>query len=125
VAIFRLTLIKTWPSVEMQERCTCLGSLGDATFNRIIDNLQLTGHNLGLVFNSMLGRACICSVIAFITKQPSFKLKPWPKQLLGSRPLDFMLSAWINSAQGAKVSKALPTGTDILASAIDSKFANA
>jgi hypothetical protein len=73
----------------------------------------------------MLVCACICRAITLITKQPNLKLKIWAIQLLGSLPPAFALPNRINSAQGAKVSKALPTGTDILASAIDSKFANA
>ncbi len=40
---------------------TCLISLG-------MDKLQLKGRNLGRVFNSRLGHACICCAIAYITK---------------------------------------------------------
>ncbi len=54
-----------------------------------MDKLKLTGQNLGRVFNSKLGRACKCSAIAYITKQPNLKMKTRPKQLLGSphRPI--------------------------------------
>ncbi len=47
--------------------------------------LKLRGQNLGRVFNSRLYRACVCCAIAYLTKCPSLKLKPRPKQLLGAR----------------------------------------
>ncbi len=53
--------------------------------------LKLTGQNLGQVFNSRLGHACICRAMAYITKQPNLNLKTWPKHLLGSLPLAFAL----------------------------------
>ncbi len=56
-----------------------------------MDIFKLTGQNLGQVFNSRLGRACICRGIAYITKRPNLKLKTRPKQLLGSLPLAFTL----------------------------------
>ncbi len=59
----------------------------------VMDKLKLTGLNLGRVFHSRLGRACIGHEIVHLTKQPNLKLKTWPKQLLGSLPLAFMLPA--------------------------------
>ncbi len=56
-----------------------------------IDKLQLKGQNLGRVFNSRLGRACICCAIAYITKRPNLKLKTRPEQLLVSHLLAFVL----------------------------------
>jgi hypothetical protein len=60
-----------------------------------MDKLQLTGENQSGdqsgVFNSRLGHACICRVIAYITKQPNLKLKTQPKQLFGSLPFAFVL----------------------------------
>jgi hypothetical protein len=56
-----------------------------------MDKLKLTGPNLGRVFNSRLGRACICRAIARITKQSNVKLRTRPKQLLGSLPLALAL----------------------------------
>jgi hypothetical protein len=56
-----------------------------------MDKLKLTGQNLGRVFHSRLRRTCIGHAIVHITKQPNFKLKTGPKQLLGSLPLAFML----------------------------------
>jgi hypothetical protein len=54
----------------------------------IMDILQLTGPNLGRVFNSRSG--CMCSMMPFCcyeAKRSHLKLKTWPKQLLGSLPL--------------------------------------
>jgi hypothetical protein len=63
-----------------------------------MDKLKLTGLNLGRVFNSRLGRACIGHAIVHITKQPNLKLKTWPKQLLGYLLLAFVLPAIDNDA---------------------------
>jgi hypothetical protein len=59
-----------------------------------MDKIKLTGLNLGRVFNSRLGRACIGHAIVHITKQPNLKLKTRPKQLLGSLPLAFKLPGY-------------------------------
>ncbi len=56
-----------------------------------MDKLKLTGQNLGRVFNSRLGLACIYHANAYVTKQPNLKLKTRPKQLLDSLPLAFAL----------------------------------
>jgi hypothetical protein len=56
-----------------------------------MDKLKLTGLNLGRVFHSRLGCACIGHAIVHITKQPNLKLKTQPKQLLGSLLLAFAL----------------------------------
>ncbi len=56
-----------------------------------MDKLKLTGRNLGRVFYSGLGRACIGRAIVHRTKQPNLKLKTRPKQLLGSLPLASVL----------------------------------
>jgi len=58
---------------------------------QFMDKLNLTGRNLGRVFNSRLGHACICHAIACITRRPNLKLKTRPKQFLGSLPLAFAL----------------------------------
>jgi hypothetical protein len=50
-----------------------------------MDKLQLTGRNLGRVFNSRSGRV---QLHLSETEQPNLKLKTRPKQLLGSLPLD-------------------------------------
>jgi hypothetical protein len=56
-----------------------------------MDKLKLTGQNLGQVFNSRLGHACIGHAIVHIANEPNLKLKTRPKQLLGSLPLAFAL----------------------------------
>ncbi len=58
------------------------GTLCVLNFILSMDKLQLKGQNPGRVFNSRLGRACICRAIAYTTKQPNLKLKTRPKQLL-------------------------------------------
>ncbi len=67
-----------------------------------MDKLKLTGRNLGQVFNSRLGRACMCCAIAYVTKQSYLNLKTWPKQLLDYLLFDFVLpgfcqqvAAWV------------------------------
>jgi hypothetical protein len=64
---------------------------GKAVLTLAMCKLKLSGQNLGRVFNSRLGRACMHCAIAYITKQPNLKLKTWHKQLLGSLPLAFAL----------------------------------
>ncbi len=58
-----------------------------------MDKLKLTGRNLARVFHSRLRRTCIVPANVHITKQPNFKLKTRPKQLLGSLQLAFALPA--------------------------------
>ncbi len=53
-----------------------------------MDKLMLTGQNLGRVFKSRLGHACIGHATVHITKRQTR-----PKQLLGYLPLAFMLPA--------------------------------
>jgi hypothetical protein len=56
-----------------------------------MDKLQLTGRNLGRVFNSRSGCLCAMQLCCFGTKLPNLMLKTWPKQLLGYLPLDIAL----------------------------------
>jgi hypothetical protein len=59
-----------------------------------MDKLQLTGQNLGRVFNF---RFCHLHAEHFWCYQinlPNLKLKTWPKQLLGSLPLGIALAGW-------------------------------
>jgi hypothetical protein len=60
---------------------------------------KLTGRNLGRVFNSRLGHACMDHAIVHITKQSYIKLKTRPKQILGSLPLAFVLPGIAYSGQ--------------------------
>jgi hypothetical protein len=56
-----------------------------------MDKLQLSGRNLGRVFNSRSGCLCAIQLNWFETKLPGLKMKTRPKQLLGSLPSDIML----------------------------------
>jgi hypothetical protein len=60
-------------------------------FTLAMGKLKQSGQNLGRVFNTRLGRACMYDAIALITKQPNLKLKTWYKQLIGSLLLAFAL----------------------------------
>jgi hypothetical protein len=56
-----------------------------------MDKLQLSGQNLGRVFNSRGGHVYAMHSSVYYSKLPNFKLKTWPKQLLGSVLLDIEL----------------------------------
>jgi hypothetical protein len=56
-----------------------------------MDKLQLTGQNLGQVFNFRNGRVHAKHFLHYRLKLPNLKLKTRPKQLLGSLPLDIAL----------------------------------
>jgi len=60
-------------------------------FSTSMDKLKLTGRTLGRVFNSR--RVCMHSMhlLSSVAIQPNLELKTWPKQLLGSLPLDIAL----------------------------------
>ncbi len=58
-----------------------------------MDKLQLTGLNLGRVFNSRSGCVCAMQLLCFETKLPYLMSKTRPKQLLGYLPLDIALPA--------------------------------
>ncbi len=64
-----------------------------------MDRIKLTVQNLGQVFNSRPGCACIHCAFAYIIKHPKLKLKTWPKQLLGYLPFAFAfpLSVTVNN----------------------------
>jgi hypothetical protein len=61
----------------------------------IMEKLQLTGQNLGRVFNSRSGCLSAMQLPCFETKRSALKLKTQPKQLLGYLPLDIALPALI------------------------------
>jgi hypothetical protein len=61
------------------------------TLHAAMDKLQLTGQNLGRVFNSRSGCVCAMHLSCFETKLPNLMLKTRPKQLLGYLPLDIVL----------------------------------
>jgi len=54
----------------------------------IMDKIQLTGQNLGLVFNFRNDRVHAMHLYCYSVKLHHFKLKTQPKQLLGSRYYD-------------------------------------
>jgi len=56
-----------------------------------MDKLQLTGQNLGRVFNFRYGRVHAVHLLCYGVKLPNLKLKTLPKQLLGSLLLDVVL----------------------------------
>ncbi len=62
----------------------------------LMDKLQLTGRNLGRVFNSRSGCINAMHLCCYEAKQPKVKLKTRPKQLLGSLPIAFVLPALMN-----------------------------
>jgi hypothetical protein len=56
-----------------------------------VDILQLSGQNLGRVFNFRSGNLHAVYSWGYQSKLPNLKLKTRPKQLLGSLPLDIGL----------------------------------
>ncbi len=52
-----------------------------------MDKLQLSGQNLGRVFNFKSGHLHALHFWRYQVKLPNLKLKTQPKQLLGSLPL--------------------------------------
>jgi hypothetical protein len=59
--------------------------------NGTMDKLQLTGQNVGRVFNFRSGHLHSEHLWCYPAKLPKLKLKTRPKQLLGSLPLDIAL----------------------------------
>ncbi len=57
-----------------------------------MDKLHRTGQNLDRVVNSRSGYVPATQLPFFEMKQPNLKLRIWPKQLLGSLPLDVLFS---------------------------------
>jgi hypothetical protein len=56
------------------------------------DRLQLTGRNLGHVFNSRRGSMCAMRLCCCEGKRPNLKLNTRPELLLGSLPLALALT---------------------------------
>jgi hypothetical protein len=56
-----------------------------------MDKLQLTGQNLGRIFNSGSGCGIAVQLYFSETEQPNLNLKTRPKQLLPSLSLDIAL----------------------------------
>jgi hypothetical protein len=70
-------------------RCLCF----NAKFAAIMDKLQLTGQNLGRVFNFRSGCVHAVHLLYYGVKLPNLKLKTRPKQLLGYLLLHIVLPA--------------------------------
>jgi hypothetical protein len=62
-------------------------------FAQCMDKLQLTGRNLGRIFNFKNGRVQVLRFLCYGVKLHKFKLKTRPKQPLGYLLLDIMLPA--------------------------------
>jgi hypothetical protein len=56
-----------------------------------LGKLQLTGQNMGRVFNSRSGYMCVMHLYCYEAKWPNLKLKTRAKELLGSLLLAFVL----------------------------------
>jgi hypothetical protein len=52
-----------------------------------MDKLQLTGQNLGRVFNFKSGHLHADTFLVLSVKRPNLQLKTWPEQLLAYLPL--------------------------------------
>jgi hypothetical protein len=65
-----------------------------------MDKLQLTGRNLGRVFNFRNGDVHAVHFSCYSVKLPNLKLKTQPKQLLGSLPLQIALTAALTEGEG-------------------------
>jgi hypothetical protein len=61
----------------------------------VMDKLQLTGPNLGRVFNFSCGHLHAAACFVSSVKLPNLELKTRPKQLLGSLPLVIVLPGWV------------------------------
>jgi hypothetical protein len=59
-----------------------------------MDKLQLKGQTQGRVFNSRNGCMKTVHLCWYEAKLYNLKLKTWPKQLLGSLPIDIALPAY-------------------------------
>ena len=65
--------------------------------------LQLTGQNMGRVFNFRSGYVHAVHLLFCRVKLPNLTLKTWPKQLLGSLPIDIVLPAPTNELMEIKI----------------------
>ncbi len=76
-----------------------------------MDKLQLTGQDLGRVFNFRSGHLHAAQFFALSLKLPNLKLKAWPKQLLGFLPLVLvLLTEIIKSLQKVQLMLIWPEG---------------
>ncbi len=89
----------------------CRRALGMSWFFSVwsstMDKLQLIGWNLGRVFNSRSSCVRATQLHCFEKKLPNLMLKTWPRQLLGSLPIDIVLPGSTNYGQTEKMSSKL------------------
>ncbi len=84
-----------------------------------MDTLQLTGRKLVRVFNFRNDSEDAVNFICHGEKQPNFKLKTWPKQPLGSLPLDIALPHRGRSSQcDQKILKKITQFLEIVAKTV-------
>jgi hypothetical protein len=67
-----------------------------------MDKLQLTGRNLGQVFNIRSGHLYADAFLVSLVKLPNLQMKTRPKQFLGYLPLDIALPGRAKKEQRAK-----------------------
>ncbi len=67
-----------------------------------VDKLQLTGQNLGRVFNFRTGHLHAANVWCYPVKLSTLKLKTQPKQLLVYLPLDVPLPTQVQHGREAE-----------------------
>jgi hypothetical protein len=84
-----------WPlTVLIRQTRQMVRAINQSIFpwmSKVLDKFQLTGQNLGRVFNSISGCMCAMHLCSSEPKWPNLKLKTWPKLLLGSLPVTFAL----------------------------------
>jgi hypothetical protein len=79
-----------WLFQDLEEKPNFTKILRNLLISLGMDNLQLTGQNLGWVFNFINGHEHAVHLLCYQVKLPNLKLKAQPKQLLGSLPLDIV-----------------------------------
>jgi hypothetical protein len=78
-------------AIKGSEQRILLRQHNELILGRLMDKLQLTGQNLGRVFNYTSDRMFVMHLFGYEAKLPNLKLKTRPKQLLGYLPLVFAL----------------------------------
>ncbi len=89
-------IIYLWCELTRSLAVYLLTYVDDVTLYLTMDKLQLTGKNLARVFNYRNGRVHAMHLLCYRVKLPYLKLKTRPYQLIGSLPLDIMLTNLIH-----------------------------
>ncbi len=79
-----------------------------------MDKLQLTGQNLGRVFNFRSGHLHAAQFWCYRVKLLNLKLKTGPKQLLGSFPLVIALPDFTHKGLSVKIPVKLPKLSNVM-----------